>query len=721
MKQDLKDKKQVLSNSTVDRRSFMKINGAVVAGFTLGFNFFSCKDPQDIKKIASEWVDLNAFLTIADNGDVTIMAPNPEIGQGVKTSMPMIVAEELDVDWKDVIVEQAPFDASKFTRQVAGGSQSIRKGWDSLRMAGATARMMLIGAAANQWACDLKSCTTEKGFVIHSEHGRLSYGELASAASQQAVPEEVTLKNPVDYKIIGKSKKNVDLQGIIHGESLFGMDYFREGMVYASVKKGPFGAKISSLNDEKARLVEGVIDVIQLDDKVAVIATDTWSAFKGKRVLEIEWSDDAERITTEIMDKELNALLDLRPKEFKRSDGDVDAAFENADEVIERKYQAPFLAHNTMAPMNFFANVTDEKVECIGPIQTPEWTQNRIADLLGRPKEEIFIDLTRMGGGFGRRLYGDFVLEAAQISDKIRKPVKVVYEREDDMMGGIYRPSTQYRFRAAIKDNQLTAYELIGASVNDGNAVRENNFPAGALENYRVGVHELKSPVTTGAWRAPVTNFLAFAEQSFMDEIAEKMNQNPVEFRLNLLQTAQAKKDNDPKFELDYEPIKMIGVIEDVVSAASFGTSHKKQGLSAYYSHNTYVAEIAEVNEDDPKRIDKIYCSIDCGIVINPDAARNQAQGGVIDGMGHAMYGELTLTNGIPDQSNFHQYRMIRMPEVPNVDIRFIQSDNSPTGLGEPTLPPAGGAVANALYQSTGKRIYRQPFASSLKDGTVLG
>lgn len=706
---------------SVKRRDFIKINGAIVAGFALGFNIYSCKNPSDIRKPASSWTDLNAFLTIADNGEVTIMSPNPEIGQGVKTSMPMIVAEELDVAWKDVIVKQAPYDNEKFQRQVAGGSQSIRKSWEGLRTAGATAKQMLKQAAADTWGVDISECTTTDGYVYNKTGMKLSYGDLAQKASELEIPTEITLKDPKDFTIIGQTKKNVDHEKIVTGQPLYGMDFYREGMVYANVLKGPFGAKLKSFETDAAMAVEGVTDVLEFDNKIAVIATDTWSAFKGKRALNAQWESIDKKVSSEYFESELSGLLDLRPNEYKREDGDVDEAFSEADEIVERFFTAPLLAHNTMAPMNFFAHVTADKVECIGPIQTPEWTENRISDLLKRSKDQISIDMTRMGGGFGRRLYGDFVLEAVEISDKIGKPVKLVYEREDDMSGGIYRPANKYKFRASIKNGEITGYELIGAAVNDGNPVRANNFPAGAIENYRVGSHMLESPVTTGAWRAPVTNFLAYAEQSFLDELAEIVSKSPAKLRIDLLKSAEKRKAENPDMELDYEPKKFIGVIQDVVAKSSFGESQKSQGLSAYYSHNSYVAEVAEIDAANPTKIEKIYCSIDCGIVVNPGGAINQAQGGVIDGAGHAMFGELTLKDGVSEQNNFHQYRLIRMHEAPDVEVNFIKSNNSPTGLGEPTLPPVGGAIANAFYKATGKRIYRQPFVKEMTGEERLG
>ncbi len=701
----------------LNRREFLRLNGITGAALVLGFNFYSCKDSAEIRVEAKEWAEMNAFLSIGDNGQVTIMSPNPEIGQGVKTSMPMIIAEELDIDWEDVIVKQAPFDAIKYTRQVAGGSQSIRKGWTALRTAGATAKEMLKNAAAEQWNVESSKCRTENSMIYGPAGEKISYAEIAPFAASQAVPENVQLKKPSEFTIIGKSKMNVDLPGIISGKPLFGMDFYREGMVYASIIKGPFGAKIKSYDDAEAKSLEGVIDVIQLEDKIAVVGVDTWTCFKAKKLIKVDYEKAKRNWDSAEIKANLKELLQAGKRDVKREDGNVKKAFAEADKVLEREFSAPFLAHNTMAPMNFFAHVTDMKVECVGPIQTPEWTQGRIAKLLDRPKEEVTINMTRMGGGFGRRLYGDFALEVVEISSIVKKPVKLVYTREDDMTGGIYRPASEYVFRAALKDGAITGYEVRGASVNDGNCVRANFFPAGAISNYKVSAVALESDITTGAWRAPVTNFVACAEQSFLDEIAEELEVSPLDLRLQMLDNAEKNKMDNPKLEFEYEPNKFKGVLLDVAEKSNFRANEKSMGLSGYYSHNTYVAEVVAIKD---KAVSKIYCSIDCGIVVNPSAAENQAQGGVLDGMGHAMFGELTFKNGAVQQENFHQYKMIRMNEVPEVDIHFIQSENDPTGLGEPTLPPIGGAVANALYRSTGKRIYSQPFANEI-DKDVLG
>ncbi|MDH5610557.1 MAG: molybdopterin-dependent oxidoreductase, partial [Cyclobacteriaceae bacterium] len=648
----------------------------------------------------------------------TIMSPNPEIGQNVKTSMPMVVAEELDVDWKMVTVKQARLDTDVFTRQVAGGSQSLRRGWQSLRMAGGTARQMLLNAAAQKWQVDPSTLTTSGGFISNAKGEKLGYGEVASLAATMEVPDDISLKDPKDFTIIGKDTRNVEIDNIITGKPLYGLDTKREGMVYAvMLRPTAFGMKLQSYDDSDARAVTGVQDVIRVGDKIAVLANSTWAAMKGKKALKAEWKTDGKLEDTAYHDRTMNTLLDQRAKEPKRMDGDIDSQFAQADKRIERTYEAPFLPHNTLEPMNFFAHVMDDKVELTGPIQTPEWTRTRVAELLGREASEITIDLTRMGGGFGRRLYGDFVLEAAEISSISKKPIQLVFSREDDMTAGTYRPSSKYKFTAALKDGKMSAFKVTGTGINMDNSVREDNWPASAIDHYLAESHNLESNITTGAWRAPITNFLAFAEQAFIDEVANELGQDPVQFRLDLFERAL----NNPVGKLDYEPAKFIGVIKLAAEKGNWGEKEAGvyKGFSAYYAHNTYVAEVADVIMDNGKpTVKKMTVAVDCGIVINPIAAINQAQGGVIDGIGHAMYGDFTFSNGQPSASNFDNYRLIRMKEVPQVDVHFVKSYNDPTGLGEPTLPPAGGAVANAIFAATGKRLYKQPF---IRQDIVLG
>ncbi len=715
----------------------MRTSSLAGGGLLIGFNLFqACKPkaapPVDLAQL--DYNDFNAFIKIANNGAVTIFSPNPEIGQGVKTSMPMIIAEELDVAWKDVYVEQGILDTKNYTRQVAGGSQSIRHGWDALRQTGATAKQMLVNAAAARWGVDASTCTVNEGVITNAAGETLGYGDVVNEAAQMEVPENVALKDPKNYKIIGTDARNVDIDKITTGKPLYGLDYKKEGMVYASVLRPPaFGQKLVSYDASEAESMPGVLDVIEIgakvqalfeedpsfaskissSNKVVVIAESTWQAMKAKAAITAEWEDDVLMESTENHDQMLTGFLDGTQFDTRRKDGDVKKAFKEADMVLERTYESPFLPHNCMEPMNFFADVTDAKVHLVGPIQTPAWKAGLIAKMLGRGEDEILLEMTRMGGGFGRRLYGDFVLEAAEISDAIRKPVKVVYSREDDMAVGVYRPAIKYRIKASVKDGQLTGYHLKEAAINDNMyGLIPNFFPAGAIENYQVDTKSYKSNITTGAWRAPYTNFLAYAEQSFFDELAEAMEVDKVQLRIDLLKKVDAAADES----IEYSPERMIKVIETAVEKSGWGAKPKGvyQGFVNYYCHNTHVAEVADVEiENGTPVVKKVTCVVDCGIVVNPLGALNQIEGGVIDGIGHSMYGDFGFEAGLPSAMNFDRYRLIRMKEAPKVEVHLMENEYSPTGLGEPTLPPAGGAVANALKAATGKRIYQQPFVKN--------
>ncbi len=705
------------------RRNFLKTSVLAGGGMLIGFNFLTaCKSevkmPVDIEHL--NYNDFNAFIKIADNGYVTIFSPNPEIGQGVKTAMPMLIAEELDVEWSKVHVVQASLDTKHFKRQVAGGSQSIRKGWDVLRNVGATTKQMLINAAANKWNVAANSCKASKGIITNANGDKIGYGELVKEAAILPVPENVKLKDASEYTIIGKEITNVDIDKIITGKPLFGLDFKTDDMLYAVVTRPPaFGKKIKSYNADKTKAVKGVIDVVKFGDKIAVLGTSTWVAMKGTKELSVVW--ESKRLeSTENHNKELLKILDSEDLNVLREDGDVKKNFANADKVIERTYHSPFVPHNCMEPMNFYANVTADKVHLVGSIQTPERTVIKVAKLLGRKIEDIHCEMTRIGGGFGRRLYGDFALEASEISSLIKKPVKVIFSREDDMTAGIYKPSVKYKIKASIKDGKITAYYLKEAAINKGMAkFLSNYFPAGCIPNYKVASGKNKSNITTGAWRAPYTNFLASAEQSFFDELAVSLNTDPIELRLDLLQNVKNTKDKT----IQYSGQRMEDAIKLVREKANWGKTKEGvyQGFAAYYSHNTHVAEIADiVLEKGYPVIKRVTVAVDCGIVVNPTGARNQVEGGVLDGIGHAMYADFDIEEGKPKHKNFDTYRLIRMQETPKVDVFFVKNNLSPTGLGEPGLPPAAGAVSNAIHAALGKRMYRQPFIKELKKNTVL-
>ncbi|MEL6866790.1 MAG: molybdopterin cofactor-binding domain-containing protein [Bacteroidota bacterium] len=731
-----------LVKTTYNRRSFLKASTLAGGGMLLGFNWLaSCNTPtpEQVLQMPEEWFNINAFLKIGDNGIVTIMSPNPEIGQNVKTSMPMIVAEELDVDWNKVVVEQAGLNTQKYTRQLAGGSQSIRKGWQSLRMAGATARRMLLEAAAEQWQVPVDELTTEAGMVHHKASNQsIGYGELAATAGNRPVPEEVQLKDHKDFKIIGTSRKNVDSKKIVKGEALFGLDVQREGMLIAMIEHPPaFGMKIKSLDDSVARAMPGIRDVLVIDtttpegaekqwsdvnafnELVAVVGESTWQVMKAKKALKIEWEAVGELESSADHQAELSALMEKAQDNPARKDGNPDAAFGQAAQIIEKTYSAPFLAHNTMEPMNFFADVKADRAELLGPIQTPEYLRKSVAPILGMTEDQIDIMMTRMGGGFGRRLYGHFALEAAVISQKVQAPVKLVYTREDDMTQGTYRPAYKVVYRAALDEqNQLTAFHLRGAGTH-GSPIFANRFPAGAVDHYLAESHGKDSNISTGAWRAPRSNFIACAEQSFLDEVAEAAGKDPIDFRLELFERAKANPVGENN---DYDADRYAGVLKLVREKSAWDEPQEGvfRGVSAYYCHNSYVAQVVDVVlEKDLPKIKKVWCAVDCGIVVNPDAALNQIEGGIIDGIGHAMYSAMTFKDGKPEQNNFHRYRLIRHSEAPlEIETFFVDNGIDPTGLGEPSLPPIAAALANAMAKATGERLYHQPF---VQNKSILG
>lgn len=724
---------------TFSRRSFLKSSALASGGMIIGFNLFTaCKSdaklPIDLSQL--NYNDFNAFIKISDEGKVTIFSPNPEIGQNVKTSMPMLIAEELEVAWEDVYVEQGKLDTNNYTRQVAGGSQSIRFGWEPLRQTGATAKQMLVNAAAARWGIDASECTAKLGVITNANGDTLGYGDVVNEAALLEVPESVELKDPKDFTIIGQGKGNVDIDKIITGKPLFGLDYKEEGMLYATVLRPPaFGQVLESYDDSAARSLPGVIDIITIgkkvrdyqdagkknwsmqmsgSDKVVVIGKTTWDAMKGKKAIKAIWKTDTPLESSETHDKILLDLLNGNKFNTRRKDGNVKKAFASADKVIERIYESPFLPHNTLEPMNFFANVTTEKVHLVGPVQTPEAAAGVVSELLGRDIEDVHLEMTRMGGGFGRRLYGDFVYEAAEISNAVKKPIQMVSSREDDMTTGVYRPAIKYKISASIKDGKLTGYHLKEAAVNSNMyGLIPNFFPAGAIENYQVDTANYQSNITTGAWRAPYTNFLASAEQSFFDELAEELGVDRVQLHMDLLD----KVKNNPDAKIEYSPERLQGVLKLAIEKSNWGKTEEGvyQGLSVYYCHNSHVAEVADVTmENGIPNVKRVTCAVDCGIVVNPLGAMNQAKGGVIDGIGHALYSDFGFKNGIPQSNNFNSYQLIRMGQTPKVDVHFIENDIDPTGLGEPTLPPVGAAVANAIYKATGKRLTKQPYMSNM-------
>jgi isoquinoline 1-oxidoreductase subunit beta len=734
------------------RRSFLKASALAGGGLMISFSAFSKFGLDDKLKelgLPEQWNELTGYIKITPDNIIKILNPNPEFGQNVMTSLPMMVAEELDVDWQQVLVEMGPHDSVKLGPQFTGGSNSVRMYWKPLREAGAAARQMLMEAAAQTWGVPVEEVTTKVGMVYHKKSGKSGkYGEFASKASGIPIPKGVKLKEPKDFKIVRNSQKNVEGGKIVSGKPLFGLDYKMEGMLIAMIEHPPgFGMKLKSFDASQALNMPGIKDVFTLklyedgfeqggfdtrtfNDLLVVVGNTTWEVMNARKKLSAQWEPGGDTKNTvagrdgkreiivpgalESTNTQFEKMREYanKPAQQLRKDGDPETAFKNAAQILERTYNAPFLAHNCMEPINFFAHVTDEKALVAGPLQAPGWSEPTLAKLLKLPADKIEIQMTRMGGGFGRRAYGHYLYEAALISKKVKAPIKLMYTREDDMTYGIYRPMYTATYRAALDANKnLIAFHVKGGGIPE-HPIHANRFPAGAVDNYLAEGWQIPSNITIGAFRAPRSNFNAAAEQSFLDELAELMGKDPIDFRLELLKRA---KENPVGKNNDYNADRYSEVLKLVRDKSGWNNAENKKysrGVAAYFCHNSYAAHVVDmvVRNGEPW-VERVFSAIDCGIVVNPDAATNMVQGAVVDGIGNAFYGGLTHKDGVAEQSNFHQYRIIRMHEAPKkIEVHFVQNDMDPTGLGEPPFPPVFGAVANALYKAAGKRLYEQPF-----------
>lgn len=736
----------------INRRAFLRTSLLAGGGFMISFSVlpemalagkaYPAGNPVD-------WAGLTGYIKITSDNLIKILNPNPEFGQNVMTSLPMMVAEELDVDWKQVIVEMGPHDSVKLGPQFTGGSNSIRMYWRPLREAGAAAKQMLKEAAAQTWSVPVEEISTKSGMLLHDKTGKkATYGEFAVKASTLPIPKGMKMKEPKDFKVVGKAQKNVELEKIISGKPLFGMDYTHEGMLIAMIHHPPgFGMKLKSFDAADALKMPGIKEVFTVklfedgfeqggfdtrsfNDLLVITGRTTWEVMNARKKLKVQWEPAGEIKDTmggrggkrevvipgtlESTSSQMAAMKEYakKPAQQLRKDGDPDTQFAGAATTLERTYNGPFLAHNCMEPMNFFAHVTEDKALLVGPLQAPGWSEPTVAKLLNLPPEKIEIQMTRMGGGFGLRAYGHYIYEAAMISKKAKAPIKLVYTREDDMTYGIYRPMYTATYKAALDANKnLIAFAVKGGGVPE-HPIHANRFPAGTVDHYQAEGWQIPSNVTIGAFRAPRSNFNAAAEQSFLDELAEAMGKDPIDLRLELLQRG---KSNPVGKNNEYDADRYAGVLKLVREKSGWGKpEHNKyfRGVAAYFCHASYAAHVVDIVMKNGKPyVERVFSAIDCGIVINPDAAKNMVEGAVIDAIGNALYGKLTMKNGVPDQNNFHQYKMIRQMDVPkSIEVHFVENTIDPTGLGEPPFPPVFAAVANALHKATKKRYYNQPF-----------
>jgi isoquinoline 1-oxidoreductase beta subunit len=683
---------------------------------------------------------LGAYITIHPDNMITIVGKNPEIGQGIKTMLPMLIADELDADWSQVRIVQGDSDAKKYGPQIAGGSFATPMNWIPMRQVGASARAMLLNAAAQKWGVPVETLKTAKGKITDATGRSMTYGEIASDAAKLTAPDTaaVKLKDPKDFTIIGRAIPGIDSPKIVRGEPIFGVDTKLPGMVYAAYERAPvFGARLKSANVAAAKAVPGVIDAFtveakgtpdQLVDGVAVIAKNWWVANQARSKLAPVW-DNGEWAShsTAGYDAQAKKLMDGPPSSdvFAKA-GDVDAAFASAAKTLDAQYAYPFLAHVPMEPMNATALMrADGTLEMWAPTQNPQAGQASVAQMLGLKPEQVTLHITRMGGGFGRRLVNDFMHQAAAIAAKMPgTPVQLIWSREDDVRSDFYRPAGWHRLRAALdKDNKLIGFDdhFVTFDLSGGfnpAAMSPDIFPAKFVPNLRYSQSKLKTAVPMGALRAPSSNALAFVTQGFLDEVAEAAGKDLPTLLLELIAGKEKEPDQRGGFggpTRGFNPARMRGVVEKAVAMSPWGkpvAAGHALGFGYYFSHQGYFAEVVEASLTDRKQVQvhNVWVAADVGnTIINPFGALNQVRGAVIDGLGQATALAIKLENGAVVQSNFHDYPVPRMPFTPEIHVEWVKSDNDPTGLGEPALPPAIPALTNALYKLTGKRIRSLP------------
>ncbi|HEY6831048.1 MAG TPA: molybdopterin cofactor-binding domain-containing protein [Pseudolabrys sp.] len=725
-------------SGVASRRDFLKVSAVAGGGLLLTLSLPSLGKAAAAGQAEGGTAVLNAYVRIAPDNVVTIMSKNPEIGQGIKTMLPMLIAEELDVDWKQVRTEQAILDPSKYGRQVAGGSMSTPTNWDPLRRAGAAARQMLVTAAAQHWKVAASECETASGQVLHKSSGRsIRYGALAAAAAKVPVPDldKVALKNPKDYKIIGHSVRGVDSPKVVRGEPLFGIDTDVPGMLHAVFEKCPvFGGKVVNANIDAIKkmpgvhdafVVEGGSDLHGLMPGVAIVADSTWHAEKARRKLEVKWDEgETSSQSSEGFARQAAELGGKAPELSLRNNGDVAAALKGAAHVVEASYSYPFIAHAPLEPQNCTAHVQGNKITLWAPTQNPGPGRTLVAQTLGLDESNVEVHMTRVGGGFGRRLDSDFMAEAAWIAKVAGAPVKLLWNRTQDMQHDFYRPGGWHFFKGGLDaDGKVVAWQQHFVSFgSNGKFARAadmdiNIFPAGRLANLSYGASLIPFGVPTGPLRAPGSNALAFVFQSFTDELAHAAAKDPLQFQIDLL----GKDELLPGKGVGFNTGRARGVLEKVRDVSGWGKeslpARTGRGVAFYYSHLGYFAEVVEVAvaNDGQIKINKVWAAGDIGShVINPTAAMNITQGGILDGLGAALNQKITIKDGRVVETNFDGFEPLRLMQAPPVEVHFVTTNNSPTGLGEPMLPPVIPALCNAIFAATGKRIRSLPIDTTL-------
>jgi isoquinoline 1-oxidoreductase beta subunit len=719
--------------ATVDRRSFLRVV-SLAGGSLLLAAYAEPLLAAGTKVAKGRWlVDPfmpNAFIRIFPDGKITILGKNPECGQGAKTHLPMIIADELDVDWKNVTVEQAVSDQAKYGVQMAGGSQSTPVNWDTHRKVGAVGRALMISAAAKTWGVSESELTTSKGTVVHAASKRtLGYGDLLAVAATLPVPalDSVKVKDPKDFTIIGTKVKSVDVHGIVTGKPMYGIDVVVPGMKVAVFAKCPvFGGKAVSANLDVIKKQPGVTNAFIVDgvgtaldgllSGVAIIGDNWWMVKEAQKKLVVKWDEGPTATQSNASFDATAKALWAKPSERSvRKDGDVDAAIASAAKVVYAEYYYPFIHHATLEPQNCTASVVGDKCEIWAPSQTPQQGRALVARTLGIPEANIAINLTRIGGGFGRRLKNDYMVEAAYIAKQAGVPIKLLWTREDDMAHGFYRQAGYHKLTGAVDAaGRVTAWRNHFLFDNVG----ATEFPARFIPNLSLETSAMPHGIPTGALRAPGSNGLAFVMQSFIDELAHAAGKDPLQFRLDLLSQPALPA---PSQGFAFDANRMKGVLELVREKSGWGKTLPKgrgMGVAFHFSHRGYFAEVvdASVSPKGELTIHKVWVAGDIGAqIINVNGAEKQGQGAALDGISHALHQEITIKDGRAQQSNFHEYQLLRISKVPPVEVTFKTTDFPVTGLGEPALPPVIPALANAIFAATGKRLRRMPIGEQLK------
>jgi isoquinoline 1-oxidoreductase beta subunit len=721
----------VKQERALSRRSFLKTGAAGGAVLLIGFDFTGAAQvvAGDTRGSFSAWV------RVASDGTVTLLIPKAEMGQGVMTGLAMLLAEELDVEWADVRVEQAPTDPNIY-RHGTGSSSSTRTSWLPLRQAAAAARGLLVQAAARRWKEDPLRCRTEAGSVIGPTSQRARYADLVEGAALLPVPDltKVPLKEPSQFQIIGRPIPRVDVPSKVDGSARFGIDVRLPGMLRAVVARCPaLGGRVKRFDAAKAKAVAGVRHVVEIPSVVrdvfscggvAVVADNTWAALQGRQALVLEW-EEGEGESSQGLSKQFELLL-AAAGSVVRNDGDAAGALAGAAHRVEARYELPFVAHATMEPMNATVHVRRGGTEAWVPTQDAAFTREILARILGQPPEAVIVHTTLLGGGFGRRAATDFVVEAAQISRLVGAPVQVVWTREDDIQHDFYRPASMHLLSASLDARgrptawfHRMASTSIAAFLDPPETAKPAESEIGgavdlpyAIPSIRMEYSPAPSHVPVSWWRSVENSVNAFVTECFLDELAGAAGIDPLTFRLQLLaEPRQVRQPPDSPAIL--ETTRLRAVLERAALRAGWGTPVKPghgHGLACHFSYRTYVAQVAEVSvAHGAVRVHRVHLVVDCGRVVNPDVVRAQMEGGVVFGLSAALKGAITIENGRVQQSNFHDFEVLRLPEAPEIDVEILASDAPPTGVGEPGLPPIAPAVANAVFAATGKRVRRLP------------